>query len=399
MGVFQPTYKDLKTGKQKKSETWWYDFTFAGKRIRESAKTTKKTIARLAEQKRRRELEEGFNGLADKRGERISTIGELIDAYLTDYRLRHKSVTFAEYALANVKRHLGAMMAVEVAEKTVKAYQSDRLKEKAAPKTINEEVGFLLRLLADQGDAIRSRLRRQKALKLAVRKGVGKAFATEEKERLLQYAKTARSPVIYPALMLALNAGMRDAEIRTLQWERLDLAKAVLTVGDSKTDAGEGRTIALNSELLQAMVEYSKWFTKRFGTVQREWYVFAFGKPCPNDPTRPVVSLKTAWRNVRTKAGVKGRWHDNRHTFITDLAESGEAGDETIRDMAGHVSRQMLKHYSHISMEAKRRAVESLVTKKPGPAKAATEGVSAEAPIVPDSESHAKESPKVATIN
>ena len=55
-----------------------------------------------------------------------------------------------------------------------------------------------------------------------------------------------------------------------------------------------------------------------------------------------------------------GRFHDTRHTFITDLAESGEAGDETIRDLAGHVSKQMLKHYSHIRMEAKRRAVDSL---------------------------------------
>jgi len=34
----------------------------------------------------------------------------------------------------------------------------------------------------------------------------------DEKDRLLFAAKEARSPVIYPALMLALNAGMRDAE-------------------------------------------------------------------------------------------------------------------------------------------------------------------------------------------
>jgi hypothetical protein len=61
---------------------------------------------------------------------------------------------------------------------------------------------------------------------------------------------------------------------------------------------------------------------------------------------------------------VTGRWHDNRHTFITDLAESGEASDETIRDIAGHVSKQMLKHYSHIRMEAKRRAVDSLTVEK-----------------------------------
>jgi len=276
MPVFQPTYKDPKTAEQTKVAVWWYDFTFAGKRIRESAKTTLKTLARMAEQKRRRGLEEGFNGLADRRDERIRTIKELADEYLAEYRLRHKAVTFAEYALGNVTRHLGEQMAVEVAEKTVKAYQSGRLKEKAAPKTINEEVGFLLRLLGDQGDAIRARLRRQKALKLTTGKQVGKAYTPEEKERLLATAKAARSPVIYPALMLALHAGMRDAEIRTMQWGRLDLfnPKPYLTVGDSKTEAGEGRTIPLNSELLEAIVEYSKWFTKRFGTIQPDWYVW-----------------------------------------------------------------------------------------------------------------------------
>jgi hypothetical protein len=39
------------------------------------------------------------------------------------------------------------------------------------------------------------------------------------------------------------------------------------------------------------------------------------------------------------------------------------AGDEVIRDMAGHVSKDMLKHYSHIRMEAKRLAVENLASK------------------------------------
>jgi len=96
--------------------------------------------------------------------------------------------------------------------------------------------------------------------------------------------------------------------------------------------------------------------------IQPQWYVFAFGRPWPNDPTRPIVTLKTSWNNARKKAGVTGRWHDNRHTLITDLAESG-APDETIRDIAGHVSKQMLKHYSHIRMAAKRGALEGIVAK------------------------------------
>lgn len=73
-----------------------------------------------------------------------------------------------------------------------------------------------------------------------------------------------------------------------------------------------------------------------------------------------MVSFQTSWENVRTKSKVKGRWHDTRHTLITDLAESG-AADETIREIAGHVSPQMLKHYPHIRMQAKREALQCIV--------------------------------------
>ena len=166
--------------------------------------------------------------------------------------------------------------------------------------------------------------------------------------------------------MLALHAGMRDDEVKKLQWARLNLHKAVVIVGESKTEAGEGRTIPLNTDVLAALVAHSKWYLKRFGETRPEWYVFPFGKPQPTDPARPATSFKTVWAAIKKEAGVTGRWHDNRHTFITDLAESGDASDETIRDMAGHVSKQMLKHYSHIRMEAKRRAVDSLAKKPAG---------------------------------
>jgi integrase len=346
----------------RRGDTWWYEFLFARQRVRESAKTTSKTVAKQAEQNRRRELERGFNGVEDVREDRVRSVKTIATEYLEQYCLRNKSGVYARYAVGHVTRHLGKMMVVDVTDKTVTEYQTARLKEGAAPKTINEEVGFLLRLLGESGDPIRARLRRQKMLKLAVRRQVGKAYTPEEKEGLLAAAKAARSPSIYPALMLALNAGMRDAEIRGLQWERMDLSSAILTVGDSKTEAGEGRTIPLNSALLEAMIEHGSWYEPRFGAIQPEWYVFAFGRPWPNDPTRPMVTLKTSWNNARKKAGVTGRWHDNRHTLITDLAESG-APDETIRDIAGHVSKQMLKHYSHIRMAAKRGALEGIVVK------------------------------------
>jgi Phage integrase family len=64
---------------------------------------------------------------------------------------------------------------------------------------------------------------------------------------------------------------------------------------------------------------------------------------------------------VLSARGLAGlRPHDLRHHAITKLAESSEASEQTIMSIAGHVSREMLEHYSHIRQEAKRRAVESL---------------------------------------
>ncbi len=347
----------------KRGKIWRYEFSFAGKRIQESSKSTSKTLAKQAEQKRRRELEQGFNSIEDVREQLIRSLREVSRDYLESYSLRHRSTTFAKHAVKHLVRHLGEKMIVDVNEKTVREYQDERLREEAAPKTINEEVGILLRLIGERGGLIRARLRKEKQLKLKVRRHVAKVFSFEEKKRLMAAAQAAKSPTIYPALMLATNTAMRSSEIRTLQWEQVDLEKGFLIVGRTKTDAGEGRTIPFTPPLYQALKEHANWYTLMFGRIEPQWYLFPFGKLHQLDPTRPITTLKTAWTNVRERAGVKGRLHDTRHTLITELAESG-AGDETIMDIAGHVSRQMLRHYSHIRMQAKREALEAVWRKE-----------------------------------
>jgi integrase len=386
MAVYRPKYRDKETGELVESKIYWYNFTFAGRRIQESSKSRRKTVAERAEKKRRQELERTFNDVTDRRQERIRSIKEVATKFLDEYKLRNpKSTTFAEYAIGHLKRLVGSMMLADVGDTAVKDYQSARLREKAAPKSINEEVGFLLRMLGDRGDAIRVRLKRKRELKLTVGRRIAQAFSPEQKAALLAAAAARRSPSAYPALMLAQHAGIRDAETRNIQWKQMNLHKAIVTVAESKTEAGEGRTIPLNADVLAALVAHAKWYRTKFGETRPEWYVFPFGKPQPTDPTRPATSFKTVWAGIKKDAGVTGRWHDNRHTFITDLAESTEASDETIRDMAGHVSKQMLKHYSHIRMEAKRRAVDALV-KKPA----------AEAQSAADPDAPAKELAKVA---
>ena len=136
----------------------------------------------------------------------------------------------------------------------------------------------------------------------------------------------------------------------------MDLNKRFLIVGRSKTEAGEGRTIPLNAALLEPLREHAEWCTLCFGSIEPNWYLFPFGQLNHLDPTRPITTIKTAWAGARERAGATGRLHDSRHTLLTELAENG-ASDQTIMGIAGHVSSQMLKYYSHIRMQAKREAL------------------------------------------
>ena len=193
-------------------------------------------------------------------------------------------------------------------------------------------------------------------------KDTGRALSAEEEARLLKAVDEARSPVLASFIKALLLTGMRCGELTGMTWGQVDLVNRVMTVGKAKTNAGTGRQIPMNGELLDVMKVHAQWFTKRFGETRPEHYLFPAGERWPNDPTQPTTSFKTAWKNLRTEANVHCRLHDLRHNAISHLAESG-ASDSTIMALAGHLSRAMMERYSHIRMNAKRQAVESLSLK------------------------------------
>src|ERR1700687_812891 len=93
---------------------WWYRFRFAGDRIDEPTKSSSRTVAKEAERQHRRTLEAGYNNFTEVRQNRVRILEEIIDEYLTGYRLRYRAASFAEYALGHVShrrrhpRHFGA---------------------------------------------------------------------------------------------------------------------------------------------------------------------------------------------------------------------------------------------------------------------------------------------------
>jgi hypothetical protein len=73
-------------------------------------------------------------------------------------------------------------------------------------------------------------------------------------------------------------------------------------------------------------------------------------------PSRPCPPRRDgAWRSLRDAAGLPGfRFHDLRHTVVTDLLEAGEP-EHVIEAVTGHLSRKMLEHYSHQRLKLRPR--------------------------------------------
>jgi|SRR5947209_12799695 len=176
----------------KRGNVWWYQFIYAGKRIQESAKTNRKTIAVEAEKNRRKELEQAHAGMPiEKRQNRIRSVTDVVGPYLKRYDLDHRgreqSILFAKGRLAHVKRLLGNTLLSDLNEDAIREYIKTRLAEGVSGRTVNMEVGELSRAIGNPWSVLWPKLRKQEE-----RKDVGKALSPEEERRLLDASCNAK---------------------------------------------------------------------------------------------------------------------------------------------------------------------------------------------------------------
>ncbi len=320
-----------------KSGTCWYRFRFGGRIVHESARTTSKTVARGAERQRRRELEEKWNRI--ERRTLPPTFEKAGREWRAsrDGRISPLTASTDERALKHLLPVFGSRLLCDINADDIARYHAKRRQAGAEGRTVNMEVAVLRQVLRRHGfwlgiadDAARREIR----LTLAERRDIGKALTPTEEAALLT-ATEGTDSACHTATALALNTAMRRDEIRKLTWAQIDCEKRALTVGKAKTEAGSGRVIPLNPVAFAAL---AKW-AARFPEAQPEHYVFPWCESRHVDPARPTKGWRTAWRNALKKAGIRCRFHDLRVTCITKLAE-GQASDQTIMAIAGHVSRK-----------------------------------------------------------
>jgi integrase len=272
-----------------------------------------------------------------------------------------------KYYCDQLGKYFGEFKLTEITSDLIRAYQKMR-RDQVYAGTINQELGCLVAMLkrigrwADlAGDYQRLKMDRRSP---------GRALSEAEYERLTRHAMSRQEWTgAYLFMLLSTNTTAGPKELFTLQLKDYDRERKRIYVGRKEAkNVYRPRIIPLNEVAYAAMERVLELARKR-GSHHPEHYLFpyringnAYGGVF--DPTRHQTTVKTAWKKLTVAANLPGlRPYDCRHCAITNLLQNPDVSEETVKAIAGHVSPDILKTYSHIRLEAKQAALDALVRK------------------------------------
>jgi integrase len=205
------------------------------------------------------------------------------------------------------------------------------------------------------------------------------ALSRDEAHRLLQLARACGEDAVAPfAAVLAYATGMRSREIKQLRLGaiHLDSAHPQIQVKRMTTKSNKGaRFVALDSMACWALRKLLSRATT-LGSTAPEHYLLPTlldRHTRANDPLHggsgwdamhPQSSWEAEWNQIRKQARIQRRFHDLRHSYITRAAEAG-VPLLVIQQQVGHMSKEMIDHYTHISQAAVHKAAELMERQNP----------------------------------
>jgi integrase len=239
--------------------------------------------------------------------------------------------------------------------KNVSTYQIERFKaamaaKKLSNKTINNKLTVLGKCLRCAHEWYGTNMPMIKLLRCATPKT--NYLTSAESDLLLSTAEGQ----LQEMLLMALRTGMRQGEIRGLQWSSIDWQNRSIAVRHSQDDRSRSLTspkshkerhIPMDSDLYEILFRRKKDSGYVFWNTMTD---------VPFTTQRLIEDLQIHCK----KAGVrKIGWHVLRHTFATQLG-LGNVPITVTKELLGHSSIITTMRYSHVGNTAMRSAIEIL---------------------------------------
>ena len=241
----------------------------------------------------------------------------------------------------------------------IERYKADKMRAKLSPKSINNHLTVLRRLLVVAREW--GHLEHVPAIKwLKAPEPEFDFLDFDEADRLAAAADVEWRPMI----LVGLKAGLRLGELLALRWGDVDLVAGRLVVRRAVSrgvmgtpKSGKSREIPLGEDVLRALKAH-RHLRGELVFCNPDGKLFAKGE-----------SKWPLWRACK-RAGLRRiGWHVLRHTFASHLAMRG-APLKAVQELMGHATIEMTMRYAHLSPDVRRDVVRLLDRRGEGVAKA-----------------------------
>lgn len=276
----------------------------------------------------------------------LMTFGQWAERYLTLEQVQALRSPQRRYSVESLKKYFVEKMGDKPLEslttQDVRDFRAWRGAQGVAVQTINHDHAALRHML---GIAVSEEFG---LLQKNVAALVKRPNPNNERDRVATAEEWAAlkhhgAPHLVRFLTVAYDLGPRRGELLKLEWPDVDMRRREFKLRETKN--GEPRMAPMTDEGHDAFK--ALWQERRLDTNR----VFLYNS------SRPVNSLKTAFRAACRRAGIKyGRkdggltLHDFRHTTSTNLRRAG-VDTMTAMRIVGHKSEKMHRRYNQITPE------------------------------------------------
>lgn len=333
--------------------SWWVDFRVDHIRYRKRSPENSRGGARAYESSLRKKLARGEAITSETRKTELWLFRDFAKKWFEDYVLpnnKTSEIATKRYALAGtLVPFFGQRPIGEIDAHDVERYKAALVRKGLSRKTINNRLTILRKCLQCAYEWLALKGSPPKIQWLKCPPPHTDYLSLEESELLLRHS----SGVIGELILAALRTGMRQGELKGLQWSSIDWQNRTLVVRHSYCDLTRSLDTPKNNRERHIPIDLDLY--EALNARRRETgYVFLgdIGEPFSRYQLRPALNAACRRAGIR-KIG----WHTLRHTFASHLAMMGTPLN-VVQALLGHSSIEMTMRYAHVAPSALRTAID-----------------------------------------
>jgi integrase len=335
-----------------RGNVWWIKYSFRGKRVRESSKSTRESDAIKLLRKRIEEVGKGRR--RDPVSENKVRMSALFDALAADYKANgRRSAATLGFRLLPLREAFGQDRALDVTAARVARYRDDRLGDGKARATVNRELAALRRAFALAVE--REQLSTVPPIKLLAEDNARQGFVTRTE---FEGVVAALPDYLRDAARFGYLTGWRRGEIITLEWRDVDLDGGRITLRREESKNKRPRTVPFSvgggagifvfgalGELVARRVKAR--------TTAGDGARFVFHRE-----GHRLRDFRGAWESACKTAERPGLlFHDLRRSAVRNLVDAG-VDQRVAMEITGHQTITVFQRYRIVSDDDVRKALE-----------------------------------------